>query len=309
MINLIANAIPFFLMSVAVEACALRHHAHDHAADHDAAAPIGYETKDTRTSLTDGDRAPGHLLGLEAGHGRGLLGDLPALPAAHGPRQLVGLGAPVLLRRPRLLHLPPRPPPDPRLLGDPRRPPQLDPLQPLDCPAPGLDAVLVDLLLGAAGDARLPALDDLPGHLLEPALPVLDPHREDRPAPALVRGGLQHPLPPPRPPRLQRAVPRPQLRRDPDRLGPPLRQLRAGARACPLRPDDEHRDVQPAPGRISRVGRRLARRPRRAHLAPASRVHVQGSRLATRPAGETSLTAVSNTALIRPESTASRRAA
>ena len=33
MINLIANAIPFFLMSVAVEAYTLRHHSHDHEED------------------------------------------------------------------------------------------------------------------------------------------------------------------------------------------------------------------------------------------------------------------------------------
>ena len=33
MINLIANAIPFFLMSVAVEAWALRHHSRDHEDD------------------------------------------------------------------------------------------------------------------------------------------------------------------------------------------------------------------------------------------------------------------------------------
>ena len=35
MINLIANAIPFFLVSVAVEAWALRHHSHDHEDDGD----------------------------------------------------------------------------------------------------------------------------------------------------------------------------------------------------------------------------------------------------------------------------------
>lgn len=59
MINLIANAIPFFLMSVAVEAWALRHHAHDDEHGSDADAPIGYEAKDTRTSLMMG---VGHLV-------------------------------------------------------------------------------------------------------------------------------------------------------------------------------------------------------------------------------------------------------
>jgi sterol desaturase/sphingolipid hydroxylase (fatty acid hydroxylase superfamily) len=58
MINLIANAIPFFLMSVAVEAWALRHHSHDHEDDTGPGQPIGYEAKDTRTSLLMG---VGHL--------------------------------------------------------------------------------------------------------------------------------------------------------------------------------------------------------------------------------------------------------
>jgi sterol desaturase/sphingolipid hydroxylase (fatty acid hydroxylase superfamily) len=55
LINLIVNAIPFFLLSVAVEFLALRHDDHDEA---DEAKPVGYEAKDTRTSLAMGI---GHL--------------------------------------------------------------------------------------------------------------------------------------------------------------------------------------------------------------------------------------------------------
>jgi len=52
-INLILNAIPFFLLSIAIEFLVLRHAADDHHGD-EAGAPIGYELRDTRTSLTMG---------------------------------------------------------------------------------------------------------------------------------------------------------------------------------------------------------------------------------------------------------------
>ena len=76
----------------------------------------------------------------------------------------------------------------------------------------------------------------------QPALPVLDPHRADRPARA-ARVGVQHAVAPSRPPRRERAVPRPQLRRHPDRVGPLVRHLRARARARALRAHQEHRDA------------------------------------------------------------------
>ena len=80
---------------------------------------------------------------------------------------------------------------------------------------------------------RLRAVDDPAGDELEPALPVLDPHRADRQAPAADRVGLQHAQPPPRPPRLAGAVPGQELRRHPDHLGPHARHLRAArASAC-----------------------------------------------------------------------------
>ena len=53
MINLILNAIPFFLLSIAIEFLVLRRAADDHHGD-PAEAPVGYELKDTRTSLTMG---------------------------------------------------------------------------------------------------------------------------------------------------------------------------------------------------------------------------------------------------------------
>ncbi|MEP6953134.1 MAG: sterol desaturase family protein, partial [Solirubrobacteraceae bacterium] len=50
--KLIIGAIPFFLLSVALEALALRHAAHEND------GPVGYEGRDTRTSLAMG---VGHL--------------------------------------------------------------------------------------------------------------------------------------------------------------------------------------------------------------------------------------------------------
>ena len=79
---------------------------------------------------------------------------------------------------------------------------------------------------------------------------------------------LQHAVASPRPPRLEPALSRPQLRRDPDRLGPPLRDLRAGAREADLRAHEEHRHLQPARDRVPRVDRGV---PRRAATEPASR--------------------------------------
>ena len=77
--------------------------------------------------------------------------------------------------------------------------------------------------------------------------------------PTLVRGDLQHPLAPPGPSRRQRPVPGPQLRRHPDHLGPPLRHLRARGRARPLRPDDAAAQLSSDPGRLPRVHRDVAR--------------------------------------------------
>ena len=213
-----------------------------------------------------GRRPPGHRGGVEAGDDGDLRGHLPPQPLQAAHRGVVDMGDPVLRRRPRLLRLPPRPPPDPAVLGDPRGAPQLAALQPLDRAAPGLDAVQRHAVLDAVG-AVLPAVDDLPGDGLEPALPVHPAHRGDRPLPAADRVDLQHAEPPPRAPRLAGAVPGPQLRGHPDHLGPHVRHLRARGRAGPLRPDEEHRDVQPGEGGLPRVRLAVARRAPRADLA------------------------------------------
>jgi hypothetical protein len=60
----------------------------------------------------------------------------------------------------------------------------------------------------AAVPDRLPAGDGLLRRGAQPRLPVLDPHRGDRPDAALVRGGDEHAVAPPRPPRDQSALSR-----------------------------------------------------------------------------------------------------
>src|SRR5262249_34359674 len=145
------------------------------------------------------------------------------------------------------------------LLGRAREPPLEPTLQPVDRPAPALDHLRRTALLPAAAAARHRSAARGDGALREPALPVLDPHRADR-ASGSLRVGVHPPLAPPRPPRPQRALPGPQPRRDPDRLGPALRDLRAGARARRLRPDPEPGELRPAADRVPRVGGALAGR-------------------------------------------------
>ena len=57
------------------------------------------------------------------------------------------------------------------------------------------------------------------------------------------------------PPRRRPAVPRPQLRRGADRVGQAVRHVRAGDPPGHLRADEEHRHVQPPAGRVPRVRR------------------------------------------------------
>ena len=79
-------------------------------------------------------------------------------------------------------------------------------------------------VLPADGGARLSAAGVRGRGAGRPALPVLGPHAADRQA-RLVRPLVLLAEQPPRAPRRQRSLPRPQLRRHPDRLGPPVRHL------------------------------------------------------------------------------------
>ena len=153
-------------------------------------------------------------------------------------------------------------------VGQPRHPPQRRALQPVDRAAPAV--VRLPDLLGVRADAaaRLPDRQDRQGGPAQPAVPVLDPHRGHRPPARADREGVQHAVAPPRPPRRQRAVPRQELRRDPDPVGQAVRHVRARAAAGEVRPDQEHQHLQPAAHRLSRDGRH---RPRRSRAQPALR--------------------------------------
>ena len=110
-----------------------------------------------------------------------------------------------------------------------------------------------------AGRGRLRALDDPAPAGDQPHLPVLHPHRASAPAARADRGGAQHALPSSRPPRLQRDLPRPQLRRHPDHLGPAAGHLPGRDRAGPLWPDQEHRHPQPRARGPARIRGHMAR--------------------------------------------------
>ena len=206
---------------------------------------------------------------LEVRGPRALRGALRAGAVAPADRRVVGLGRAVLRRRLLLLLVSSRLAREPRRSGPARRPPLQPALQLEHRAAPdvGADDLRAVLVVDAAG--RLRAVDGpaRPGVVAD--LPVRDPHRAHRAPAAADRGRGQHAVTPPRPPRLQRAVPGQELRRHPHHLGPPLRDLRARARARPLRVDHQHRDPQPSPRRVPRVHRAVGRRPRGADLAGA----------------------------------------
>ena len=84
--------------------------------------------------------------------------------------------------------------------------------------------------------------------------------------PKPARGRLQHAVPPPRPPRDEPPVPGQELRGHPDHLGPHVRHVRARAGARAVRPDDAAHHAPPGEGGLPRVHRA---RPR--HQASARR--------------------------------------
>ena len=151
-------------------------------------------------------------------------------------------------------------PREPLLLGQPRRPPLEHALQPLDRAAPDLGADDLPAVLAAAAAAGLRALDGPAGAGVVADLPVLDPHRADR---ASCRAPLESVLNTPSHHRVHHGSNEVYLDRNYagiliiwDRL---FGTYEPRGRARPLRPDEEHRHLQPGPGRLPRVRRDVAR--------------------------------------------------
>ena len=239
--KLIIGAIPFFLLSVALEALALRHAAHE---DERPRPPRGLRGARHADEPGDGRRASVHRRRLEARVDRDPRRHLRRQPAAPPHRRAGGRGW--------------------SCSSSTTSPttPTTAAITASGCSGPrhvvhhssehyNLSTALrqdwspfsATLVLAAARRCWFPPWMVFLAIALEPALPVHAAHRGDRPLPAADRVDLQHAQPPPRAPRLAAAVPRPQLRGHPDHLGPAVRHLRARGRARPLRPDDEHRDA------------------------------------------------------------------
>jgi hypothetical protein len=134
------------------------------------------------------------------------------------------------------------------LLGRARRAPPEPGVQPLHRTAPDEFRRVARLdLLPAHGHRRHPPRSIRGLRRRQSPLPVLDSHRADRKA-RLVRPLVQLALQPPRAPRGQRSLHRPQLRRHLHGLGSPVRHLRRRGREVRVRDARPSRLVGPAVG-------------------------------------------------------------
>ena len=149
MAEVLYYAIPFFVLLLVLEYLSFR----QVRAENEGL--IGYDARDTRTSLTMGFGNVVINFGWKFVVLAAYIGIYELTPAAPRPRRLVGLGAALLRRRLLLLLVPPHLPREPRLLGEPRGPPLERALQPLDCAAPdlGADDLLPVLAAAAAASA------------------------------------------------------------------------------------------------------------------------------------------------------------
>ena len=147
----------------------------------------------------------------------------------------LGLGGPGGARRLRLLLVPPPEPRGALLVGGACEPPFVAGVQLVHGAPPAVDRG-AGRHLGAVVRActhRLPAAHDFPAERVQSALPRLATHASHPPHAGLVRVLVQHPLAPPRAPRLEPALCGPQLRRRLHGVGPYVRYLRGGTRRRP----------------------------------------------------------------------------
>ena len=117
-----------------------------------------------------------------------------------------------------------------------------------------------------------------------PAVPVLGAHAAGRQA-RLVRPLVLQPQQPPRAPCRERPLPRPELRRHPDRVGPPVRHLRRGRRrrALRLRHARAAAQLQPAVGQPAGLPRPVAGQLARTRRGPTSCACGSSRRAGGRP--------------------------
>ena len=171
MAEVLYYAIPFFVLLLVAEYASFRH------LDHDDDDLVGYDLRDTGTSLAMGIGNVvinvGWKLVVVAVYAA-LYELTPLRLDPHNPLTWVALFFADDLAYYWFHRVSPR---EPLLLGQPRRPPLLAALQPLDRAAPDLGADDLLPVLAAAAAARLPGLDGAARPGLVADLPVLDPHR------------------------------------------------------------------------------------------------------------------------------------
>ena len=170
--------------------------------------------------------------GLGRAHGRVDLrcGHLAApIPVCDDRQPVVGVARPLRARRFQLLLGAPHRAPRALVLGGARQPSFEPALQLVDRTAAKLDwpCRAVVRVPHLAGVDRVRSGDAGHGRRAQHDLPVLVPHRGDRPLSRVVRGGDEHAFAPPRPSRHQPAVPRSQLRGRVHRVGPPVQDIPA----------------------------------------------------------------------------------
>ena len=169
-----------------------------------------------------------------------------------------------------------------RAVGSARGAPPERGLQPQHGAAPDQQRLPARLdLLPAAGRGRRAAAGLRRGGADRPALPVLGAHAAGRQA-GLVRPLVLQPQQPPRAPCRERPLPGQELRRHPDRLGPPVRHLRRGRRrrALRLRHARAAAQLEPAVGQPAGLPRPVAGQLARALLGRQAARVAQAAGLA-----------------------------
>ena len=200
-------------------------------------------------------------------------------PVASAGHPVVHLGHRHRRRRPAVLHLPPDRAPGAADLGHPPGAPLQPVLQFRHRTAAEVEQQRRDPDVDSVAAAGHSAVDGVRQLLDQPHLPVLGAHRAHRQALAANRIHFQHAVAPPGAPRHGPDVPRQELRRHPDHLGPHVRHLPARVVPSALRADQAGQHVQHLEAADPRIRGHRPRRARGDAVAGPARLHFRPARL------------------------------